>query len=333
MAPDPALPAAPHLDKSMLDSVTLERFITQMESSHRLAAIMFTDIVGYTSLMGVDQESALAMLNRNRAIHKSTISRHNGEWLKEMGDGTLASFHTSSEAVRCAGAIQREAVKANVPLRIGIHMGEVVFEGQDVFGDGVNIASRIEQMSEKGQILASDVVYQNIKNKSGIEASFLGEKILKNVDDPVRLYTIEVDQKEGTETLSTEVGTHNSKNSIAVLPFVNISSDAEQEYFGDGLTEEVIADLSQLSNLLVISRSSVMTFKGTTKNLKRIANELNVKYVLEGSVRKAGNNLRITAQLINAESDVHLWAEKYNGSINDIFEIQENVSRSIVEAS
>jgi len=305
-----------------------------MSQSRQLAAIMFTDIVGYTTLMGEDEQKAFELLKKNRLVQKPIIERYNGRWLKEIGDGVLASFNAVSDAVYCAGAIQKACEnEPDLKLRIGIHLGEVVFKDNDVFGDGVNIASRIESLAPAGGIYCSESVFMNVENKKGINAEFVGEKNLKNVKHPIRIFSI-TDEKRVHDVHSNQaIGKESgSEKSIAVLPFVNISSDAEQEYFSDGLTEEVITDLSQLSDLLVISRSSIITFKGTTKKLKEIANELNVRYVLEGSVRKAGNNLRITAQLIDAQTDVHLWAEKYNGSIDDIFEIQENVSRSIVEA-
>jgi len=303
-----------------------------MPEDRRLAAIMFTDIVGYTALMGRDEDKAFQILRKNREIQRPIIKKYRGEWLKEMGDGILASFHTSSDAVRCAGEIQNVANKAGISLRIGIHEGEVVFEGGDVLGDGVNVASRLEELAEEGCINISGAVYKDIKNKAGIEAKFIEEKTLKNVDDPIKIYTVTC--KELSQDKSSRITSDSSitkRKSIIVLPFINMSPDPDQEYFSDGLTEEIITDLSHIHNLLVISRSSAMTFKGTKKKISEIVDEVNVRYVLEGSVRKAGNNLRITAQLIDALTDTHMWAEKYSGTLDDVFQIQEDVSKSIVE--
>jgi len=304
-----------------------------MPEDRRLAAIMFTDIVGYTALMGRDEDKAFQILRKNRDIQRPIIKKYRGEWLKEMGDGILASFHTASDAVRCAGEIQNAVKKAGISLRIGIHEGEVVFEDSDVLGDGVNVASRLEELAEEGCINISGAVYKDIKNKAGISAKFIEEKMLKNVDEPVKVY--KVNCEESSPVTSSKITSDSSlaeKKSIIVLPFVNISPDPDQEYFSDGLTEEIITDLSHIHDLLVISRSSAMTFKGIRKKIKDIAREVNVRYVLEGSVRKAGNHLRITAQLIDALNDVHLWAEKYNGTLDDVFDIQEKVAQSIVDA-
>lgn len=217
-------------------------------------------------------------------------------------------------------------------LRIGIHHGEVVFEENDIFGDAVNIASRIQALAPIGGIWISESVHNNVLNKREIKTQFVCAETLKNVKEPVRIYEVITGTERGSFIMSEKVSKTVLDKSIAVLPFVNMSSDPEQEYFSDGLTEEIITDLSHLEKLLVISRSSMMTFKGTNKKIKDIAAEVNARYILEGSVRKAGNNLRITAQLIDAQNDVHVWAEKYNGTIDDIFDIQEKVSRSITVA-
>jgi TolB-like protein/Tfp pilus assembly protein PilF len=294
---------------------------------------MFTDIVGYTALMGKDEDAAFKLLRKNRDIHRAIINKFNGELLKEIGDGTLASFPNSSDAVRCAGEIQNTANKEDILLRIGIHEGEVVFEGGDVLGDGVNVASRLEELADKGCINISSAIYKDIRNKSGITAELIGEKTLKNVDEPVKVYKVTC--KEISPDSSKEITIDSrlpEKKSIIVLPFDNMSPDPDQEFFSDGLTEEIITDLSHIKDLMVISRNSSMTFKGTKRTTKEIAEKVNVRYVLEGSVRKAGNNLRITAQLIDGLSDVHLWAEKYSGTLDDVFDIQEKVSRSIAGA-
>jgi adenylate cyclase len=306
-----------------------------MAQSRQLAAIIFTDIVGYTALMGEDEQKAFELLRRNRQIQQPIIKKFNGSWIKEIGDGVLASFLTVTDAVLCATEIQKACTDINdLKLRIGIHQGEVVFEDNDVFGDGVNIASRLQALAPIGGIWVSESVYKNISNKKEIRTKFICEEVLKNVREPVRVYEIITYNSEPEHSdLTSQSSTKKLfEKSIAVLPFVNMSNEPDQEFFSDGLTEEIITDLSRLEKLLVISRSSIMTFKGTHKKIKEIANEVNVRYILEGSVRKSGNNLRITAQLIDAFTDGHLWAGKYNGTMEDVFEIQEKVSRSIVEA-
>jgi TolB-like protein/class 3 adenylate cyclase len=307
-----------------------------MTATRQLAAIMFTDIVGYTALMGRDEQKAFEFLNKNRQIQKPIIEAHNGKWIKELGDGVMASFQTVSDAVNAAIKIQEACTAANdFQLRIGIHLGEVIFENDDVFGDGVNIAARIQAAANPSSIFVSEPVSQNIANKKGIHTRFVRAEKLKNVAEPVSMYEVFTGEKKPeVQHIPHDSPAHKEihKKSIAVLPFANMSSDPEQEYFSDGITEEIITDLSRLHDLLVISRSSVMTFKHTTKKIKDIAGELNVQYILEGSVRKAGDRLRITAQLIDPATDTHLWAEKYDGTLQNIFDIQENVSGAIVNA-
>jgi len=296
------------------------------ETTRQLAAIMFTDIVGYTALMGKDEAKAFQLLDKNRVIQKPLIEKHHGQLLKEIGDGMLACFNSALDAVECANQIQK-SIQADQKfnIRIGIHLGDVTFQDNDVFGDGVNIASRLETLAPPGSIYISETVFQNIKNKPSIQAEYVKEETLKNVQHPIKIYRI-----GGNIPVSADIQV--SEKSIAVLPFINMSNDPEQEYFCDGITEEIIADLSCLKNLLVISRSSIMTLKGTSKKISEISVELNARYILEGSVRKAGNNLRITAQLIDASKDSHIWAEKYNGTTDDIFDIQEKLSHSIVQS-
>ena len=301
--------------------------------TRKLAAIMFTDIVGYSAIMSKDEKQALNILGKNREIHKSAIHKFNGEFIKEIGDGTLSIFQTSSEAVNCAIAIQKECCRESMfSVRIGIHIGEIVVMENDVFGDGVNIASRIEAAGESGGVYISGRVYEDIKNKTNINAEFIGERTFKNINYPVKVYLIFTGNKEVLGDLFYSESSDEKEKSIIVLPFENMSPDPDQEYFSDGLTEEIITDLSQMHSLRVISRNSSMMLKSTRKATKTIAKELNVQYVLEGSVRKAGNNLRITVQLIDAIIDTHLWAEKYRGTLDDVFDMQEKVSRSIVNA-
>ncbi len=302
-----------------------------MTLTRLLAAIMFTDVVGYTALMGRDERLAFEVLRKNRTLQKPIIESHRGRWIKELGDGVMASFGSATDAVRAALSIQGAChADDDLTLRIGIHLGDVVFENDDVFGDGVNVAARIQAAAEPGCIYVSGNVRQSIANQPDLETRFVKQVTLKNVREPVSLY--EVVQAGAATSVSAARPPDVRHEGIAVLPFANLSSDPEQEYFSDGLTEEIISDLSRINGLLVISRSSVMTLKGTAKRMHEIASELNVRYVLEGSVRKAGNQLRITAQLIDAVRDTHLWAEKYSGVLDDVFDIQERVSRSIAEA-
>jgi len=299
------------------------------ETTRQLAAIMFTDIVGYTALMGKNEKKALALLHKNREIQKHCIVKYNGRWLKEMGDGTLSSFKTITDAIHCAIEIQKDSKEEpQLKLRIGIHLGEVVFEGEDVFGDGVNIASRIEAIGQEGEIVVSEVVYQNIKNQEGIITQFIKEVQLKNLNDPIKIYRV------GDETLAS-VKSRNSEdldeylNSIAVLPFTNMSNDPEQEYFCDGLSEDLLNLLAQIKGLKVAARTSAFYFKDKNVNITEIGNQLKVRTVLEGSVRKAGDKLRITVQLINCEDGYHLWSERYDRNMNDIFAIQDEIAIAI----
>jgi TolB-like protein len=291
---------------------------------------MFTDIVGYTALMGRDEDLAFKILRKNRKIQKEIIDRYNGEWLKEMGDGILTSFSTCSDAVRSAGEIQIVAKNEGINLRIGIHQGEVIFEGSDVFGDGVNIASRLEEVAHEGCINVSGSVYKDIKNKSGITTEFLEEKILKNVEDPIKIYNVTY-EREKDFVFSEKVSHKREGVSIAVLPFMNMSIDPEQEYFCDGMTEEIINALTHVESLKVIARTSSFAFKGQQDDIRSIGRKLGVEILLEGSVRRAGNRLRITAQLIQVSDGTHIWSERYDRELKDVFEIQDEISLAIVD--
>jgi len=297
--------------------------------SHQLAAIMFTDIVGYTRLMGEDEQLAMQLLRKNRSLHKTIIKKYNGKWLKEMGDGTLASFNTSSDAVYCAGELMNACTNQKITIRIGVHLGEITEEAGDIFGDGVNLASRIEPLAKPGQILVSGSVHLNVKNKPGVKSSFIREAELKNIDESIKLYAIQITSSPQKEIDAKTLHEEQSENSIAVLPFVNMSNDPEQEFFCDGISEEIINTIVQYPNLKVSGRTSSFSFKGKNEDLRTIGKALGVSKILEGSIRKMGSRIRITAQLIEASSGFHIWSQKYDRQLDDIFEIQDEIAEEI----
>lgn len=302
-----------------------------MPQSRQLAVIMFTDIVGYTALMGRDEQKAFEFLKKNRAIQKPVIEEFNGRWIKELGDGVMASFNTVSDAVYAAIKIQQDCSKAkDFQLRIGIHLGEVVFENDDVFGDGVNIAARIQSVAEPGSIYVSESVHHNVANKKDIQTRFVKAGSLKNVKEPVKMYEVVlgIHQMAASELKKETI----QGNSIAVLPFANMSSDPEQEFFSDGISEEIINMLAQVPGLKVAGRTSSFSFKGKNQDLRIIGEQLGVNHILEGSVRKAGNKLRITAQLIKVEDGFHLYSEKFDRELEDVFDIQDEISLAILNA-
>ena len=302
-----------------------------MSQSRQLAAIMFTDIVGYIKLMGSDEQKAFTILIKNRELQRPIIQQFNGRWIKELGDGVMSSFNTVSDAVNAAIKIQEDCPTAkDFQLRIGIHLGEVVFENDDVFGDGVNIASRIQAIAKPGCIYVSESVHHNVSNKKDIQTKFIKEEILKNVKEPVRIYEIII-MNESIAPLENKMKTA-SQNSIAVLPFANMSSDLEQEFFSDGISEEIINMLAQVPGLKVAGRTSSFSFKGKNQDLRIIGEQLNVSHILEGSVRKSGNKIRITAQLINVSDGYHLYSEKFDRELEDIFAIQDEISLAILNA-
>ncbi len=333
-----------------------------MKETRRLAAVMFTDIAGYTSLMSKDEQKALSILERNRTLQKSLAKKHNGEFLKEMGDGTLLCFQSALDAVRCAMEIQ-QSVKGDpdLNLRIGIHLGDVVFKNGDVFGDGVNVASRIEALAQEGGICISEAVNKLISNHPEIRTTFIGEKQLKNINQPVRIYSItdkETAQHTGMSKshagrtyplikitaglilvliisyfLFNEFRNNQDQtiSSIAVLPLENLSADPDQQYFADGMTDVLIAELAQISALRVISRTSVMQYKSTKKLIPEIARELNVDALIEGTVLQDGDQVRITVQLLRAKPEEHLWAQNYLRNLENIISLQEEVARSIAD--
>jgi len=304
-----------------------------MNETRKLAAIMFTDIVGYSAMMSKDEKLAMSILEINRGIHKTAIRKFKGEYIKEIGDGTLSVFQSSFDAVNCALEIQKACCKeSSLMVRIGIHIGDIILKDDDIFGDGVNIAARIESSGEPGGIYVSERVYEDIRNKTDFRAKFIGEKTFKNISSPVTIYSISYGQQE--TILSEPIIREHEKTkekSIAVLPFINMSSDPEQEYFCEGMAEELINALTKIKNLKVVARTSSFAFKSEKADIREIGRKLNVGILVEGSIRKAGNRLRITAQLIKVDDGYHLWSERYDRNMADVFEIQEEITLKIVD--
>ena len=296
-----------------------------------LAAIMFTDMVGYTALMQNDEKQAKKNRDRHREVQSNATSRYSGEILQYYGDGTLIIFRSAIQAVSCAVELQTELQKEPViPLRIGLHIGDIVYDDEGIYGDGVNIASRIENLSTSGSILISGKMMDEIKNQPQFSTKQIGAFNLKNVKRPVRVFAISNEGLNIPEinNLNSQLNKH--KESIAVLPFVSMSSDPENEYFSDGITEELLNALTKVEGLQVTARTSSFAFKGKNIDIREIGNQLGVKTILEGSVRKSGNKVRITAQLINVADGYHIWSETYDRQFKDIFEIQDEISLKIV---
>ncbi len=315
--------------------MTLEKDASTAED-RRLAAIMFTDMVGYTALSQKNEREALETLEEHRKLLRPIFPKYGGQEVKTIGDSFLVEFSSVLEAVRCAVAVQQvlhdrtfaSPGGKKIMIRIGIHVGDVVHNQRDVYGDAVNIASRLEPLAEPGGICVSRQVYDQIRNKSEFPLEALGNTQLKNIELPLGVYKVVLpwNQKKTREDRD------NAPSRIAVLPFSNISPDSKDEYFADGLTEELISALSRISDLSVISRTSVMRYKNATKGVEEIGNELKVGTVLEGSVRKAGDRVRISVQLIDVQSDKHTWAEMYDREIGDIFAVQSDIAQRVAES-
>jgi len=298
----------------------------------QLAAIMFTDIVGYTALMEENEATAALVRNRHRKVFQEQHEIFHGEIVQYFGDGSLSVFKSAIEAVQCAIDIQKKIKEGDpVPLRIGLHMGDIVFDKTEVYGDGVNIASRIESMAVAGAILLSGKINDELKNHKEITTCLIELFELKNVAKPVEVFAV-TNKGITVPALSDLKGKqkHFSKT-IAVLPFINMSTSEDNEYFSDGITEEIINALAKVSSLKVTSRTSSFFFKNKTISIKEIANELGVSVILEGSVRQAGNTLRITAQLIQAEEDFHFWSDTWDRKMESVFEIQDEISLIIAD--
>ncbi len=296
-----------------------------------LAAIMFTDMVGYTALMQENEKRAKILRDKHREVLERLISEHRGQILQYYGDGTLSIFGSAIESAICATKIQQELqMDPVVQLRIGIHAGDVVYDDEGIFGDGVNIASRIENIAASGSVLISDKINDELRNQKEITSIFLGRYELKNVKEPVKIYALSSDGIVIPTSQQIEGKTSGSDQSIAVLPFVNLSAEKDNEYFSDGITEELLNSLAKVEGLLVTSRTSSFAFKGKNTDIREIGKQLGVRTVLEGSVRKYGNRVRVTAQLINSENGYHKWSETYDRNLEDIFAVQDELANSIV---
>jgi len=310
--------------------------VTEQRVQRRLAAILAADVVGYSALMQRAEEATYAEFERlKREVIEPSLSRHDGRLIKTTGDGALAEFASPSAAVRCAVEIQESIAsgRSSLKLRIGINIGEVIVAADgDLFGDGINIAVRLEGAADPGGILMSEKVYSEVEGKLDFGLEDRGEQQLKNISKPVRAYAVHAGaHRAPTDRLSWLPPLPN-KPSIAVLPFENMSGDPEQEYFADGMVEEIITALSRFKSFFVIARNSSFTFKGRAVDIKEVGRRLGVRYVLEGSVRKASGKVRITVQLIDASSGIHLWSDRFEGELENIFELQDQVASGVVGA-
>jgi adenylate cyclase len=310
-----------------------------MSQTRRLAAILAADVAGYSRLMGADEEGTLERLKALRhELLDPKIAEHHGRIVKTTGDGLLVEFASVVDAVRCAVVVQHAmperdtgvAADNRIELRIGINLGDVIVEGGDLYGDGVNIAARIEALADAGSVFVSNAVHDHVRDRLPFIFEDLGEQQVKNIARPVRVYRVrDVRGAKSTPVPAPPALALPDKPSIAVLPFANLSGDPEQEYFADGMVEEIITALSRIRWLFVIARNSSFTYKGQAVDVKQVGRELGVRYVLEGSVRKAAGRVRITAQLIDASSGTHLWADRFDGSLEDVFELQDKVASSV----
>jgi adenylate cyclase len=321
-----------------------------MAATRRLAAILAADVAGYSRLMGADEEGTLERLKAlRRELLDPKIAEDHGRIVKTTGDGLLVEFASVVDAVRCAVEVQQAMPERNtgvaadnrIALRIGINLGDVIVEGDDLYGDGVNIAARIEALADAGGVFVSHTVYDHVRDRLPFVFEDLGEQQVKNIARPVRVYRVRPESPHPNPPPHAGEGSAPGARagaaepplpdepSIAVLPFANMSGDPEQEYFADGMVEEIISALSRVHWLFVIARNSSFTYKGQSVDVKQVGRELGVRYVLEGSVRKAGGRVRITGQLIDTETGAHLWADRFDGSIEDVFELQDKVASSV----
>ena len=314
-----------------------------MGETRKLAAILVSDVVGYSRLTGADEDRILARLRTLRSdLIDPTIAVHHGRVVKRTGDGAIVEFRSVVDAVNCAIEVQRAMVERNagvapdkrIEFRIGIHLGDVVEESDgDLMGDGVNIAARLEGICDPGGIVLSGAAHEHARDRFKGAFVDLGEKALKNIARPIRVYGLTLGRSDDKSDPGFQKPPSLSlpdKPSIAVLPFQNMSGDPEQDYFADGMVEDIVTGLSRIKWLFVIARNSSFVYKGKAVDVRQVGRELGVRYVLEGGVRKAGNRLRVTAQLVEAESGAHLWADKFDGELKDIFELQDQITESVV---
>ncbi len=311
-------------------------------ATRRLAAIVSADVVGYSRLMGIDEAGTLDALRQHRAeLIDPLITKHHGRIVKTMGDGLLMEFPSVVEATRCVIAIQQGMRDRNsgvdedkrVAFRVGVNLGDIIIDGTDILGDGVNIAARLQEIAEPGGVAVSSRVHDDIRDRLDVSFTDGGEQSLKNISRPLHIWRWSPfgdAAAERPEPVTNAV--EREKPSIAVLPFDNMSSDPEHEFFADGIAEDIITALSKISQMRVIARNSTFTYKGQAHDLRQVAAELGVRYVLEGSVRSGGKRLRITAQLIDATDGSHLWADRFDRTIDDIFDIQDEITKEIVTA-
>ena len=309
--------------------------------NRKLAAILAADVVGYSRFMAADEVGTLAAVKQHRqTLFDPTVAAHNGRIVKLIGDGSIVEFGSVVDAVNCALSLQRDgssiagSAATKIVLRIGIHLGDVMIEGDDIYGDGVNIAARLEPLAEPGGICVSSIVNESIGNRIEVDFQDAGDVKVKNMDRPIRIWKWQpgVTAANGQPSNAVNPLPSVATASIAILPFTNMSGDPGQEYFSDGISEDIITDLSKIAGLTVIARNSSFTYKGRSVDVRNIGRELGVQSVLEGSIRRSGQRVRITAQLIDAKSGGHLWADRYDRDLTDIFEVQDDVTHHIVEA-
>jgi len=319
--------------------------MAEERAQRRLTTILAADVVGYSRLMEQDEAGTMSRLRaRRHDVLMPLVAQGGGRVFKFMGDGVLIEFASVVNAVQCAVDLQKamQAQNAGTPthhhvlLRIGINLGDVIVEGSDLYGDGVNLAARLESIADPGGICVSGDVYRHVRSKLQLDFQDLGEQKVKNIAEPVHAYRVQADDAASGATeapgVERSAPARLMKTSIAVLPFTNMSGDPEQEYFADGIVEDIITDLSRFSQLFVIARNSSFTYKGRPVDVRQAARELGVRYVLEGSVRKAGTRVRITGQLIDAATGAHLWADRFDGGLEDVFDLQDKITESVVGA-
>jgi TolB-like protein/class 3 adenylate cyclase len=322
--------------------VELAREMSEGRVERRLAAILAVDVAGYSRLMGADEEGTLAALRAvRRELGDPKIAEHRGRIVKTTGDGLLVEFASVVDAMRCAVELQREMLARNagtpeerrIEFRMGINLGDIIVEDDDIFGDGVNVAARLETLAEPGGICVNRVVRDQVRDKLDVAFEDLGEQQVKNIARPVRAFRVVAEAKPVPEPSAPPPALAlPDKPSIAVLPFANMSDDPQQEYFADGMVEDIVTGLSRIKWLFVIARNSTFAYKGKAIDLKTVGRELGVRYVLEGSVRKAGNQVRVTAQLIDSTNAVHVWAQRYDRALDDIFALQDELTISLIGA-